>query len=171
MDRYGFTFKRKFLIISACVVLFINFIFYLFGCYYDSQYEKGKEACKVAAESEYSNDEIENLITDLESAAKEISNSLYYFILKEFVCVILAGLILYIPMKIFDIAKTDYLSELCPDDWIDFFCELLIIILFVWDIFISPIDEIKIYSSTLNEVSSAIESIKFDRVIQEITFN
>ena len=162
--------KRKYLIITFCLVLGINIIFGLIGKYYDYEYEKGIEVSKRVAEEKFSTDEIENLITDLKLAAKNISASLYYFILKEIVCVVIAGIILYIPKKLYDLAKEEYLNELWPDDCIDFICEALIVIMLIWDIFISPFSDISTYSTTLNQVENALFDIGFENVLKTLSY-
>ncbi len=104
-------------------------------------------------------EKLQNLLDTLNNGIDRLKEAMWVFVYR-FMCGIMLAPIMMIVGKIYDFAKDEFVASFWPDNWVNLCCEILIAVLFVYDI-LSPFSEVGDYIELLNEMRDVMTDISF----------
>lgn len=150
----------------AVVIFVINSIGIFYGVHADYQYTQVKETIKEEYRQEYENG-VEDLIVRCQEGAEILLQAIPWFVTKILMGALIS-LILIFPQKLYELLEVDILKYMYPNDKYQWFIEIIIVIMSIWNI-ASAFWQISDYVSLVNELNTVIQNLNFDKVISDIS--
>lgn len=153
--------------IGVAVAIFaINLIGIFYGVYADYQYSQVKETIKEEYRQEYENG-VEHLIARCQEGVEILSHAIPWFVAKILMGALISFILIF-PQKLYELLEVDILKYIYPNDKYQWFIEIIIVIMSIWNI-ASAFLQISDYVSLLNELNTAIQNLSFDKVLSDIS--
>lgn len=157
-----------FFVVTAGILLVINVIGSIWSYNAGKEYTKYESLLRSFQSGDYLEDDYENVIFQLESGVKIIGDALNLFILRLIISNVCVAVACVLPRKLFDIAKEDIVKYLWDFDDLPFtIVEVIIVVVFVWDIY-SSFDDIAKYWDLMHSMDYALNNIfgAFERILE-----